>query len=426
MLSNFRNKLQGGQPRSLVVVRPATVGGFFSGAINLAWLIISSLGTEIIYILALLVGVVVGLSQGIFNVSVHVVKSPFTSPSKKTIGGDDDRDSVGEKPSSSSEKLPLELKEVDDLRPRHLFVEAYGGVVDEQRGTEMHTPDDFVGPGTVESLLVPVQKQPEISPGIQETAPISAATEKESEQIFEATEPIAVLLPSPAVDKNSEELQAITHPKHTKAPVDAEDNSSPQSIAPAPLVENTELTSAATQGAAEAMTPQPVPTLVQPQLSSPEAISPVDRLTAAELEDNALLATSSRRSDVPSPPTDREKVDILEHRSFDAPETPKMEPKSTVPLPAFEDPAHKLEDVPVPAPLSTATATEAALAPSIQQDTEPAIAALPTAKPTPVDKPAVTSVTQEEQKGTLKKKKNRGPIRGPLHKAAKEIRKAFR
>jgi len=178
MLTNLWNRLQGGQPRSLVIVRPATVGGFISGAADLAWLIISSLATKIIYILALIVGVVVGLSQVwfirvakpqssqalsskfidfdlpclfhrllllqvIFVVSVDVLNSYFTSPSKKTIG--DDGDGAKGKPLSSSEKLDHQLDVVDDLRPRHLFVVPHGGEVDEQRGTEMHTPDDWVG-----------------------------------------------------------------------------------------------------------------------------------------------------------------------------------------------------------------------------------------------------------------------------------------
>ncbi len=63
MLENLRNKLQSGQPRSLIVVRPATFSGFISGALNLAWLVITSLATEIIYIAALIVGAVVGLAQ---------------------------------------------------------------------------------------------------------------------------------------------------------------------------------------------------------------------------------------------------------------------------------------------------------------------------------------------------------------------------
>jgi hypothetical protein len=85
------------------------------------------------------------LLQAIFKISVNVIKSPFTSPSKKLIGDDDGDGVVGGKPSSSSEKSSLELKEVDDLRPRHLFVEPYDGLVDEQLGTEMRTPDDLVG-----------------------------------------------------------------------------------------------------------------------------------------------------------------------------------------------------------------------------------------------------------------------------------------
>jgi hypothetical protein len=80
------------------------------------------------------------LLQVIFRISVDAVKSPFTSPSKKTIGDND-----GQPSGSAIEPVPLPVNEVDDLRPRHLFVEPYDGVVDEQRGTEMHTPDDFVG-----------------------------------------------------------------------------------------------------------------------------------------------------------------------------------------------------------------------------------------------------------------------------------------
>jgi hypothetical protein len=63
MLKNFGNKLQGGQPRSLVVVRPATVGGFISGAKELIINHARLIAPKIIYILALIVGVVVGLSQ---------------------------------------------------------------------------------------------------------------------------------------------------------------------------------------------------------------------------------------------------------------------------------------------------------------------------------------------------------------------------
>jgi hypothetical protein len=165
---------------------------------------------------------------------------------------------------------------------------------------------------------------------------------------------------------------------------------------------------------AEAMTPQPVPPLGKPQIISPEAISPMDRLTAVEVEDDALIGTSARRSDgkvgMPEP----------EQQSFTAPETPELDFKSTVPPPAFEEPSYTLEDVPVSAPISTVVA--AAPAAPIQQDTEPA---LPKHKPTPVGEHiAPAAVIQEEHKAT--RKKNRGPLRGPLHKAAKEIRKAFR
>ena len=63
MDSNAQNELHSGEPRWLRVVRPATFRGTISAAFNLAWLIISSLGTHLLYIVALLIGAVVGLSQ---------------------------------------------------------------------------------------------------------------------------------------------------------------------------------------------------------------------------------------------------------------------------------------------------------------------------------------------------------------------------
>lgn len=227
-------------------------------------------------------------------------------------------------------------------------------------------------------MLVPVENQAEISPAIQKAAPIPGATEEESEQVSEVTEPTAVLLPSPPV----------------------------QSMAPTTQVEEIAEIPAANSVTAEAVTPQPGPTVVEPQITSTEAISPVDRLTAAELED--------KKVGIPEP----------EEQSFTAPETPKIDSMGTLPPAAFEKPPQK-QDV-VPAPISAGTgaaapATAAAPAAPIEQDTEAASGALPKAEGTPVAEPVEPAVVQEEQKGTLKKKN-----RGPLHKVAKEIRKVFR
>jgi hypothetical protein len=63
MFSNLSNKLLGGEPRSIIVVRSASVKGFISGALNLGWLISSSLANQLVYIIALIVGMVLGLSQ---------------------------------------------------------------------------------------------------------------------------------------------------------------------------------------------------------------------------------------------------------------------------------------------------------------------------------------------------------------------------
>ena len=81
--------------------------------------------------------------QGLLKATVEVAKSPFSSPSKKTVGGDDENFSGG-RARVHFETATLPVREVDDLRP-HLFVEPYDGIVEEQRGTEMHTLDDLVG-----------------------------------------------------------------------------------------------------------------------------------------------------------------------------------------------------------------------------------------------------------------------------------------
>jgi hypothetical protein len=73
-------------------------------------------------------------------VSVEAIQSPFKSPSKRSTSRDDQGVEAEAQPPH-----PMQEKEVDDLRPRHVFVEPYDGLVDEQRGTQMHTPDDLVG-----------------------------------------------------------------------------------------------------------------------------------------------------------------------------------------------------------------------------------------------------------------------------------------
>ena len=71
--------------------------------------------------------------------SVEAIQSPFKSSSKRSADKDDPGIQAAQPPH------PTHEKEVDDLRPRHLFVEPHDGLVDEQRGTQMHTPDDLVG-----------------------------------------------------------------------------------------------------------------------------------------------------------------------------------------------------------------------------------------------------------------------------------------
>jgi hypothetical protein len=266
-------------------------------------------------------------------------------------------------------------------------------------------------------------------------------------------EPIGVFLPSAAVpESTSEEVQTILPSDLTRAPVVAEKIAPHpvQSSVPSPLFESEELTAAPTRVTAAAMAPQPVfpveePRIegVSPEVVSPANISPVNRFTAAELEDHALIKDSARRSDAPSPSPHSDKVganDEPRQYSTEAPETPEIESKATIPPPVFEEALVKNKQKEGSAAAPPASALEstgggapndaALVAPAIEKEPEetPLAAAMPNAKLTVVEKDILPAVVLEEgadHKGLKKVKKNRGVFRGPLHKAAKEIRKAF-
>ena len=292
----------------------------------------------------------------------------------------------------------------------------------------------------MENLLVPVKAQPEISTAMHERTP-----KRDSEKTAGVLQPVAVFLLSPAQQQVEKTSEAITHPTHpSRAPVVAE-NVSPlpiQAVSPAPVAEKEE-TRAAPRVAAEPLTTKSAETFASPEpFSFHKVMSPEDRFTRATLEDRALISDSARRSDAPSPSPHHGKVVIpeTEQGSFDAPETPKIEAKSSptlleepvsekhaAPAAASQAPPASTEAPPPDKAAAAAGAEEETAAPSvaIEEDTEPAIAALPNAKPTVVDKdilPAAVLAGSGEHRGKLKKATQK---RRPFHKLGKAIRKAF-
>lgn len=280
----------------------------------------------------------------------------------------------------------------------------------------------------------------EVSPEIQ--APAPAVNERESEKMEAPVEPIAV---EQETSKNMQEGVVLT--QH-RAPVMVEKlvASPVETAVPEPLVETGHPVLPPSKPTVEseappAITSTAVPVIQEvPPFLEPEIISPLktrqekEHLTAAELEGNALITKSERRSDQPTP----EKA-LAEKISSEGPDTPKV----PSPRPLGAGPVKKSVDDSASAGASGSSATttattttapaaaaaETSAGQTTEPETEPALTALPNAKPTVVENDILPAVVLEEggeHKGTkLKKKKQRGFLRGPLHKAAKEIRKAF-
>ena len=275
-----------------------------------------------------------------------------------------------------------------------------------------------------------------LAPEIQ--APTSAVDERKSEKMEAPVEPNAV------EQETSKDMQEGVVLTQHRAPVMVEKVASAvETAAPETLAETRHMVLPSSKPTVESEAPvaitstavpviQEVPPFVEQET---ETISPLKtsqgkgHFTAADLEGNALITKSARRSDQPTP----EKA-LPEKISSEGPDTPKVPSPRPLGAGPVKQPADDSASAGASGSSATSTApadaaAETSAGQTTEPETEPALAALPNAKPNVVEKDILPAVVLEEggeHKGTnLKKKKQRGFIRGPIHKALKEIRKAF-